>query len=66
MLVFLKSTRTRCFPSKTLWVLTKIKFDTLVCRWFSESGKLVQRLFNYITTLVEDEDTFVIVLIGMW
>lgn len=32
-------------------------------KWFSESGKLVQRLFTKVLELVEDESQFVIVLI---
>ena len=32
-------------------------------RWFSESGKLVMKLFEHITELVEDEDSLICVLI---
>lgn len=32
-------------------------------KWFSESGKLVQRLFTKVLEMVEDENTFVVVLI---
>ena len=32
-------------------------------KWFSESGKLVQRLFTHVLELVEDETCFVVVLI---
>ncbi|KIL00371.1 hypothetical protein PAXRUDRAFT_130019 [Paxillus rubicundulus Ve08.2h10] len=43
--------------------LLEINSHSLFSRWFSESGKLVQRLFNSIMEMVEDEDSFVIVLI---
>ncbi|KAF9221884.1 P-loop containing nucleoside triphosphate hydrolase protein [Gyrodon lividus] len=43
--------------------LLEINSHSLFSRWFSESGKLVQRLFNSIMEMVEDEDCFVIVLI---
>ncbi|KIK07611.1 hypothetical protein K443DRAFT_673191 [Laccaria amethystina LaAM-08-1] len=43
--------------------LLEINSHSLFSRWFSESGKLVQRLFNSITELVDDEDGFVVVLI---
>ncbi|KAF8318230.1 hypothetical protein DL93DRAFT_2076246 [Clavulina sp. PMI_390] len=45
--------------------LVEINSHSLFSRWFSESGKLVGRLFTSITELVEDEDTFVVVLIGL-
>lgn len=32
-------------------------------KWFSESGKLVLRLFSKIKEIVEDKDTFVCILI---
>jgi len=44
--------------------LLEINSHSLFSRWFSESGKLVQRLFNNIMEMVEDEDCFVVVLIG--
>jgi SpoVK/Ycf46/Vps4 family AAA+-type ATPase len=44
--------------------LLEINSHSLFSKWFSESGKLVQKLFSSITDLVEDEDTFVVVLIG--
>ncbi|KAA1466152.1 P-loop containing nucleoside triphosphate hydrolase protein [Dentipellis sp. KUC8613] len=43
--------------------LLEINSHSLFSRWFSESGKLVQRLFGSVMDLVEDEDTFVVVLI---
>ncbi|PPQ99898.1 hypothetical protein CVT24_009579 [Panaeolus cyanescens] len=44
--------------------LLEINSHSLFSKWFSESGKLVQRLFTSITELVEEEDGFVVVLIG--
>ncbi|KAF8232439.1 P-loop containing nucleoside triphosphate hydrolase protein [Tricholoma matsutake] len=43
--------------------LLEINSHSLFSKWFSESGKLVQRLFNSITDLVEEEDAFLVVLI---
>jgi len=42
----------------------EINSHSLFSKWFSESGKLVQRLFNGITELIEEEEGFVVVLIG--
>lgn len=46
--------------------LLEINSHSLFSRWFSESGKLVQKLFSSIMEMVEDEETFVIVLIGLF
>ncbi|KAF9246966.1 P-loop containing nucleoside triphosphate hydrolase protein [Melanogaster broomeanus] len=43
--------------------ILEINSHSLFSRWFSESGKLVQRLFTNIMGMVEDEDCFVVVLI---
>ncbi|KZS97522.1 P-loop containing nucleoside triphosphate hydrolase protein [Sistotremastrum niveocremeum HHB9708] len=43
--------------------ILEINSHSLFSRWFSESGKLVQRLFSGVLELVEDEEAFVIVLI---
>ncbi|KAF8338971.1 thyroid receptor-interacting protein 13 [Cantharellus anzutake] len=43
--------------------LVEVNAHSLFSRWFSESGKLVQKLFQGITEMVDDEDTFVVVLI---
>ncbi|CBQ69985.1 related to PCH2-putative ATPase [Sporisorium reilianum SRZ2] len=43
--------------------LVEINSHSLFSKWFSESGKLVQRLFSMITEMVEDEEAFVVVLI---
>jgi hypothetical protein len=42
----------------------EINSHSLFSKWFSESGKLVQRLFTSIHELIEEEDAFVVVLIG--
>jgi hypothetical protein len=44
--------------------LIEINSHSLFSKWFSESGKLVQRLFAAVTDMVEDESGFVVVLIG--
>ncbi|KAI0786348.1 P-loop containing nucleoside triphosphate hydrolase protein [Abortiporus biennis] len=43
--------------------LLEINSHSLFSRWFSESGKLVQKLFSTVMDMVEDEETFVVVLI---
>ncbi|RXW25150.1 hypothetical protein EST38_g687 [Candolleomyces aberdarensis] len=43
--------------------LMEINSHSLFSKWFSESGKLVQRLFTSIHELIEEEDAFVVVLI---
>ncbi len=43
--------------------LIEINAHSLFSKWFSESGKLVMKLFNRIQEIVEDEDSFVCVLI---
>ena len=43
--------------------LVDINSHSLFSKWFSESGKLVHRLFDMVTELVEDEAGFVVVLI---
>lgn len=45
--------------------LLEINSHSLFSKWFSESGKLVQRLFTSITELAEEEDAFLVVLIGL-
>lgn len=46
--------------------LVEINSHSLFSKWFSESGKLVQRLFAQVTELVEEEGSFVVVLIGAY
>ncbi|GAA5858012.1 hypothetical protein JCM5353_008163 [Sporobolomyces roseus] len=43
--------------------LIEINSHSLFSKWFSESGKLVQRLFAQVTEMVEDQSCFVVVLI---
>ncbi|KAF9046045.1 thyroid receptor-interacting protein 13 [Hymenopellis radicata] len=43
--------------------LLEINAHSLFSKWFSESGKLVQRLFTSITELADEEDAFLVVLI---
>lgn len=42
----------------------EINAHSLFSKWFSESGKLVQKLFAQVQSLCDDEDALVIVLIG--
>jgi hypothetical protein len=44
-------------------VLLEVNSHSLFSKWFSESGKLVMKLFDHITEIAEDEDCFVCVLI---
>lgn len=43
--------------------LLEINSHSLFSKWFSESGKMVQRMFDQIWNMVEDEHAFVCVLI---
>jgi hypothetical protein len=43
--------------------LVEINSHSLFSKWFSESGKLVQKLFSTITAMVQDPDCFVFVMI---
>eukprot|EP00903_Cladosiphon_okamuranus_P006236 g6121.t1 len=43
--------------------LLEINAHSLFSKWFSESGKLVQRLFEHILELADDEDSLVCVLV---
>eukprot|EP00512_Aurantiochytrium_limacinum_P006709 CAMPEP_0171511488 /NCGR_PEP_ID=MMETSP0959-20130129/1020_1 /TAXON_ID=87120 /ORGANISM="Aurantiochytrium limacinum, Strain ATCCMYA-1381" /LENGTH=408 /DNA_ID=CAMNT_0012049115 /DNA_START=170 /DNA_END=1396 /DNA_ORIENTATION=- len=43
--------------------LLEINSHSLFSKWFSESGKLVSKLFSYIHELAEDEETLVCILI---
>ncbi|EIW73338.1 hypothetical protein TREMEDRAFT_25267, partial [Tremella mesenterica DSM 1558] len=43
--------------------LVEINSHSLFSKWFSESGKLVQKLFSSVMEMVEREDCFVVVLI---
>ncbi|WVO16749.1 hypothetical protein L204_104433 [Cryptococcus depauperatus] len=43
--------------------IIEINSHSLFSKWFSESGKLVQKLFQMVTDMVEDESGFVVVMI---
>ncbi|KAL7274092.1 hypothetical protein RUND412_003013 [Rhizina undulata] len=43
--------------------LVEINSHSLFSKWFSESGKLVGRMFDEILQMLADEDSFVVVLI---
>ncbi len=43
--------------------LVEVNSHSLFSKWFSESGKLVQRMFEAIQELVDDPDAFVCVLV---
>ncbi|KAG9065686.1 Pachytene checkpoint protein 2 [Linnemannia hyalina] len=45
--------------------LLEINCHSLFSKWFSESGKLVHRMFDQIWRMVDDDDTFVCVLIAI-
>jgi pachytene checkpoint protein 2 len=44
-------------------VLLEINAHSLFSKWFSESGKLVMKLFDHIAEIAEDTDTLVVILI---
>jgi len=44
-------------------ILVEVNAHSLFSKWFSESGKLVARLFQYISELAEDSDQLIIVVI---
>ena len=44
--------------------LLEINAHSLFSKWFSESSKLVGKMFDEILAMLDDEDTFVLVLIG--
>ncbi|WWD22527.1 hypothetical protein CI109_107020 [Kwoniella shandongensis] len=43
--------------------LIEINSHSLFSKWFSESGKLVQKLFQNVTDMVDDDQCFVVVMI---
>ena len=45
--------------------LLEINSHSLFSKWFSESGKLVMKLFDHINDIADDEKSFVCVLIGL-
>jgi Cdc6-like AAA superfamily ATPase len=42
--------------------LVEINAHSLFSKYFSESGKLIQKLFSQIQKIVDDDDTFVVIL----
>jgi MoxR-like ATPase len=44
-------------------VLLEVNSHSLFSRWFSESGKLVGKLFEHVHELVDDEESLVLVLV---
>jgi len=44
-------------------VLLEINAHSLFSKWFSESGKLVMKLFDHVTEIAEDNECFVCILI---
>lgn len=44
--------------------LIEINSHSLFSKWFSESGKLVMKLFDYIHDLLSNEGTMLFILIG--
>ena len=47
-----------------MFQLLEINSHSLFSKWFSESGKLVLKMFQSVQTLLDQPDAFVIVLIG--
>lgn len=45
--------------------LIEINSHSLFSKWFSESGKLVMKLFDYIHDLLSNEGTMLFILIGI-
>lgn len=56
---------TAVLPRYTCGKLIEINSHSLFSKWFSESGKLVQKLFSMVTEMVEEEETLVVILIGV-
>ena len=51
-------------PSFRVFQLLEINSHSLFSKWFSESGKLVLKMFQSVQALLDQPDCFVIVLIG--
>lgn len=45
-------------------VLVEINSHSLFSKWFSESGKLVQKLFEAVHEMIADDSQLVVVMIG--
>jgi SpoVK/Ycf46/Vps4 family AAA+-type ATPase len=44
--------------------LMELNAHSLFSRWYSESGKLVQRAFSGVMEMADDPDIFLVLLIG--
>jgi hypothetical protein len=44
--------------------LLEVNSHSLFSKWFSESGKLVMKLFDHINEIADDPQSFVCILIG--
>lgn len=44
--------------------MLEINSHSLFSKWFSESGKLIMKLFDTIQEMVEDKNSLVCILIG--
>lgn len=44
-------------------LLFEVNCHSLFSKWFSESGKLVMKLFNHISEVAEDPECFVVLLV---
>lgn len=51
-------------PRYSYGKLVEINSHSLFSKWFSESGKLVQKIFDKVHDLISDENCFVVVMIG--
>ena len=54
----------RAFSRFSHIALIEINSHSLFSKWFSESGKLVMKLFDYIHDLLSGGDTMLFILIG--
>lgn len=54
----------KCLPRYGECRLLEINSHSLFSKWFSESGKLVQKIFTNISEMADEEDVFLVVLLG--
>ena len=54
----------RNYSEYTHMALIEINSHSLFSKWFSESGKLVMKLFDYIRDILSSNDTLLFILIG--
>jgi hypothetical protein len=62
--MFLPSTWSLLTDSFTSGRLVEINSHSLFSKWFSESGKLVQKLFDAVHEMIANEEQLVVVMIG--